>query len=213
MNASQILNIVRNQALVGNSGLASDMQKLVDYLNMAYRKVFDVVARDYPFFVATTQNVTITDGAGILSPVPFYVLSARNTGSASHPLQKKSVEEIQAEDSALNARGYPTYWYEEGFADIRTYPVNSTTLSVRYVPNAAVLTSNSAEADILIPPMFHDILVWETLKIIAYDERDKASPAELAMAERMYEEIEGRLLTYLACRTAQTPIRSRSALQ
>jgi hypothetical protein len=212
VNASQILNIIRNQALVGNSGLASDTQKLVDYLNMAYRKVFDIIVRDYPFFAATTQTVIVTDGVGTLDPVPFYVLSVRNVGGSSLPLEKKSVEEIQSEDNALNARGAPCYWYEEGFGGIRTYPVNSTTLAVRVVPNAAILSADSPESAILIPPMFHDILVWETLKIVAYDERDKASPAELAMAERMYEDIEGRLLTYLATRTAQTPLRSKGVM-
>lgn len=75
MNASQILSILRNQALVGNSGLASDTQKLVDYLNMAYRKVYDIIVRDYPFFAATSQSVTITEGAGTLTLMPTAVTS------------------------------------------------------------------------------------------------------------------------------------------
>ena len=209
MDVVNILENIKNQALIGNTGLPADTDKLVNYLNIAYRGVYDEIARSYPFFVATTQSVVITDGQGTLSPAPAYVLSVRDTGNTNQLLYKKDVEAIQADDNRLDAVGAPSNWYQEGFSTIKTYPVNSTTLSVRYVPNPATLSSTSLEAEIMIPPLYHDVLVWETLRTVMFDERDKLLGPENVIIDKRCEEIWGRLNSYLAYHTAQEPIRTK----
>jgi len=197
MDVSQILTNIRSLTLIGNTGAVSDTTKLVAYLNMAYRRIYDRVVREYPFFNQTTQDVAVTLGAGTMSPVPYLILSVYDSGNSYVKLDATDVLTEEEKTPELADTGSPDRFWMEGMSGIRSYPKSTTTLRVRYVPNVADLTATSVASDILFPEMFHDLLVWETALIVAYDERDKIVGAELKYTEERAETDWGRLSSYL----------------
>jgi len=173
MNVSDILRLVKDLNLIGNTGAVGDDEKLTRYLNVAYRKWYDTITKEYPFFVQTTQTVAVANGAGTLSPVPHMILSVYDTGNNYTKLEGTDVLEVEEGKPELDEALPPDSYWLEGFASIKTYPKSTTTLRVRYVPAVATLGTTSLEASIMIPPMYHDLLVYETGLQVAYDERDK----------------------------------------
>lgn len=197
MDVSQILTNVKSLTLIGNTGAVSDTTKLVAYLNMAYRRIYDRVVREYPFYNQTTQNVSVTDGVGTLSPVPYLILSVYDSGNSYVRLDATDVLAEEEKTPELADTGSPDRFWMEGQAGIRSYPKSTTTLRVRYVPDLTELTSSSVSADILFPAIFHDLLVWETALVVAYDERDKIVGAELKYTEERAATDWDRLSSYL----------------
>lgn len=188
-NVAQLLTNITSLALVGATGASGDQDRVLNYLNMAYRKVYRKIAVKYPFVHRTTQPVVITDGGGTLSPVPFFVLVPRDTGNNAAKLTPTDIEAVLDCDPTLSETGNPSKFWIEGLSALKSHPLNSTTLTVPYIPSPATLVSNSTEDDIKIPVVFQDILTWETLALMAYDERDKVVGAELAYNKDAHDQI------------------------
>jgi hypothetical protein len=199
MDVNTILTNIRNVTLIGNTGAVSDTTKLVAYLNMAYRRIYDRVVREYPFFNQTTQDVVMTNGAGTLNPVPFLILSVYDT-SNYQKLEPTDVLEEEERRPQLDEAASPDRYWLDGLSSVRSYPLSSTTLRVRYVPDIEDLTSTDTADAIIFPAMFHDLLVWETALIVAYDERDKIVGAELQYTEDRATEDWSRLKSFLRLR-------------
>lgn len=187
--AQDLLTNIRNLCLSGATGSSNDLTKVEAYFNMAYRKVYRKIAVKYPFVHRTTQTVTITDGSGTLNPVPFFVTVPRDANNSARKLDPTDIESVLKCDPTMVRAGSPDKYWIEGLSTIKTHPINSTTLTVPYIPSPAALSSNSTEAEIKIPVPFHDILVWETLELMAYDERDKVVGAELSYNKDAHDQM------------------------
>lgn len=191
---AELLTNIQSLALVGATG--GDTSRVLNYFNMAYRKVYEKVTSKYPWAAQTTQTVAITAGSGPMNPVPLHILSVRDANNNCQKLDPTDVEDVECENPPLDRAGSPCKFWVEGFAILKAWPVNSTTVRVRYAPNPATLVANSAEEDIKIPPAFHDVLTWETLALMAYDERDKIVGAELAYNKDQHDEAYERMWSY-----------------
>jgi hypothetical protein len=190
--AAQIITNVRSLALVGNTG-AADLPRVEAYFNMAYREIYEKVAERYPWFVQTTQDVVMTAGVGTMASQPLHILSVRDVNNSFAKLTATDVLAVEECDPSMDETGNPTEYYVNGFAELNSHPLSDTTLRVRFTPNAAVLTSESVEADIKLQPTHHDVLTWATLKLMAYDERDKVVGAELAFNQGEMDNAEDRM--------------------
>jgi hypothetical protein len=183
---NEILTTIQDLALVG-SGNAEDTARVLRYINLVYKEAYRRTARQRPTLLLAQESVAITAGAGMMSANPFTVTMVKDTGNNSNVLNVITLPELEEEYPALDGIGSPNLYYFTGEKVINTYPVNDTTLSVRYVPSCNVLTAISTEADIKFPPEFHDMLLWGTLVFMAYDERDKTTGGELNTAQSKYE--------------------------
>lgn len=188
-SAQELLTNIRNLCLSGATGSTNDVAKVLNYFNMAYRKVYRKIAVKYPFVYRTTQSVVIADGSGTLNPVPFFVTVPRDANNHSRKLDPTDVEAVLEHDPTLISTGSPCKYWIEGLSTIKTHPINSTSLTVPYIPSPATLTENSTEDEIKVPVVFHDVLTWETLELMAYDERDKVVGAELAYNKDAHDQI------------------------
>jgi hypothetical protein len=207
MNVEQILENVRNLSLIGNTSAATSSNKLVAYLNMAYRKEYDYVTRLYSALAQTTQNVTITAGSGTLASAPHFIYSVYDISGTPRELIKTDIEWLERNFPSLNEQNQAIYWYMDGLSGIKTYPLGNTTLRVRLVPAANHLSATSAETEIKIPANFHDILTWSTAMLVAYDERDKLAASEFQIISLKLEEERDRLATYLKNRVPRDKIK------
>lgn len=209
MDVSTIIANVKNLNFIGNTAAVSDEDKILAYINMAYRKIFDMETRAFPAFFQTTQDVIIANGSGTMGMAPHLILSVVDTGNNSNPLSATDVLAVEMGNPAMDDIGSAREYWQEGFSNLNTYPLSSTTLRVRYVGEPPDLTSASVSSDILIPPAFHDILMWQAAWFVAYDERDKIVGQELNFCQGMIDEIWGRLLSYLRLRVPRQEPRTK----
>ena len=191
--AQQLIDNVKSLALVGATGSANDVPRIEAYFNMAYRELYELAAERYPWFVQTIQDVPAVLGVGTMNPQPLHILSVRDVNNSLAKLDQTDVLTVEERDPAFSATGNPNKFWVNGFASLNAYPFKNTTIRVRYTPNAAVLTSSSAESEIMFQPTHHDALVWGTLKLMAYDERDKIVGAELAYNKEAHDAVLDRM--------------------
>jgi len=189
--AAQLITNIRSLALVGTTG-AVDLTRVEAYLNMAYRDLYEKVAERYPWFVQEVEEVSVIYGQGEFHTQPLHILSVYDIGG-QRLLTATDIAAIEQKDPAFTSAGSPEEFYVLGFDALCSWPQNDTTLRVRFTPNAAVLSNDSTEADIKLQPAHHDVLTWATLKLMAYDERDKVVGAELAFNQQEMDRAEDRM--------------------
>jgi hypothetical protein len=190
--AAQLITNIRSLALVGTTG-AADLTRVEGYFNMAYREIYEKVAEKYPWFVQGTQEVVMTAGSGTFATQPLTILSVRDVNRSLVELTPTDVLAVEKCDPGIDDTGNPDKYYVNGFSNLKSHPLSNTTLRVRYTPNPVVLDNDSGEADIMLQPVHHDVLTWGTLKLMAYDERDKVVGAELAYNKEAHEAVEDRM--------------------
>jgi hypothetical protein len=211
-DAATIIANIKSQALVGATGAADDLDRIVRYLNKAYLKVYGQLALNYPFLYQQRQEIGLSNGVGTFNPVLYSVVSVADKDNGYRELCQRSEREIAKDDGELAATGNPTWWDRAGLDGIACYPLNDTTLRVIGCPNPALLTADTAEADILIPALHQDVLEWETLWTIAYDERDKLVGAELQFTREMADDCMARLQIFLDAQLPPAERRTKSYL-
>ncbi|TGT42778.1 hypothetical protein [Mesorhizobium sp. M8A.F.Ca.ET.165.01.1.1] len=180
------MTTVKELALVG-VGDGSDDDRLLRYMNLVYKEAYRRTAAIYPTLLLSQNTVTITDGAGVMSDIPFKVESVKDSGNGNRLLSPTTLPNLEDCHPNLSDVGSPSWYYFTGAKAIATYPVNSTTVKVRFIKSSGTLGVNDAENAILIPAEFHDLLIWGTLFYLAYDERDKAAGPEVQIAQSKYE--------------------------
>lgn len=199
---ASLLDSIQSLALVG-SGNADDTARVLRYMNMVYAEAYRVTASQYPTLLLTSENVSMNSGSGTMSAAPFAVQRVKNT-STNRILQARSKLDIEEDYPSMTDTGEPVYYYMEGTTGLRSYPLDNSTLQVRYIPSVNTLTSTGVEADIKIPPEFHEMLLWGTLVYMAYDERDKSASGEISIAQSKYEIALNDFKTWLAKQQTQT---------
>lgn len=196
MDVKTILANIKSQALVGNTGAADDNDRLMRYINKAHTSIYGEIASINPALFQKRQLVTMTAGEGTFDTPVFRVLAVVDTENGNKRLEPRSTDDIEEEDALADKEGAPDS-YEQTFNGLTSHPRNDTVLSVRFVPNATVLTEDTGEAGILIPVMYHETLEWATLWTIAYDERDKLVGSELQFTQSAYEKQMEKLRQYV----------------
>lgn len=210
-SVTDILTMVKNQALVGSGGAADDTRIML-YMNRAYADIYRETARDYPQALLTSQSITLSSGLGTISSAPHKILRVKETGSYNF-LEARTLIELEQENPRLDATGSPRYYYMTSDTAISCYPIDGSSIVVRYIPRPSTLASDGAETTIKIPPEYHDLLLWGTLVYMAYDERDKGFGTEIGLSKAKYDEAMESYKRWLAyshprktLRTEQTPV-------
>lgn len=201
---ASLLDSVKSLALVG-SGNADDTARIMRYMNMVYAEAYRVTSSQYPTLLLTSENISMTSGVGTIAAAPFTVMRVKNT-STNRILEARSKLDVEELFPTMTDTGEPAYYYMEGTTGLRSYPLDNATLQVRYIPSVNTLASTGVEADIKIPPEFHEMLLWGTLVYMAYDERDKSAAGEISIAQSKYEIALNDFKTWLAKQQTRTPM-------
>lgn len=209
MNVATILENLKSQALVGNTGAASDNDRLLRYLNKAYCMVYAEIAAINPALFQEYQTMSVTGGLGSFATPVFKVLSAVDLTNGNRKLTTRSTDDIERDDPTASTEGAPVS-YEQTFRGLSTYPRNSTTLRIRFTPNPNTLDANTLESDILVPVLYHEVLEWATLLTIAYDERDKLVGSELQFTKSTFETMMDKLRQYVSSTLPQDKLRVKT---
>lgn len=196
MDVATILENIKSQALVGNTGAADDTDRLMRYLNKGYLKVYAKIASINPALFHAYQDMSVASGAGAFTTPAFKVLSVIDVNNNNRKLVTRSTDDIESSDATASLTGKPES-YERTFNGLATYPRNDTNLRVRYLPNPAALTADTLEASILVPMVYHETLEWAALWTLAYDERDKLVGSELQFTKSTYDQLMDELCQYI----------------
>lgn len=196
MNVTEIINRIATISLNEDSPDADIQTRLVRYINDAYFEVYRETAKMYKNRLLTSEAVTITNGAGTISVTPFSWETVKDT-VGKQILKPSDIEEIDEIDIEIDDTGNPTRYYITTGTTVNTHPINSTTILVRYIPEATVLSVSSTEADIKISVMFQEILVWGAIFMMFLDERDTRTELEIQVAQAKFDDKLTRLKSHL----------------
>lgn len=196
-SVAELLTTIKDQALVG-AGDLSDDERVLRYMNLFHKEIWRTTAKAYPSLLRSVETVNITNGQGALATKPFAIMAVKDQGNGSKVLKSDSEKDIEKADPSLSATGRPNRYYMTSETEINTYPKNDTTLYVRTVPRANTLDADSTEDDLKVPPEFHDMYVWGTIVYMTFDERDKAAPQEINIAQSKYEACKADYTEWLA---------------
>lgn len=136
------------------------------WLNQAYLELCEMY--DWPFLEASTtgtSNITISDLGKVLS-----VIDSTNYTVVPY-LDRREVLRISTD---LTTTGVASVWYLEGSTTLKTYPVSTSTLTIRYISVPTELSSSSDSP--VVPARFQDLIV-DGAVIKAYKDNDDAQAA------------------------------------
>ncbi|MFN7834837.1 MAG: hypothetical protein ACK5NY_03465 [Burkholderiaceae bacterium] len=197
MNVAQIVTLIAQQSLNESSPDVDMQNRIVGYVNRAYEAVYAGCAAWQHNKLLVSQTVAVTNGTGTLNPVPFKIAQITDTTN-NRILPAVDILELEERDPALATTGAPlVYWIEQD-STLKTYPLATHSVRVRYVPKAATLSNTSAEADIKLPAEYHSVLVFGALFYMFMDEADLRSQQEIAINEAKFNEALASLKMYLA---------------
>jgi hypothetical protein len=190
-----IVERIKSLALIGATS-STDNTKVYSYLNMAVKDVYEKVTSFCPVAAQEFQTVAITAGVGVLSPEPLHILGVRDADNDYNELTPTDISAVQEKDPGLDDEGAPDEYYQSGKTGLRLHPKNDTNAQVSFTPLPEEVDESSEEADFFLPSVFHSVYVWESLKLMAYDERDKIVGAELAYNDKACKELWDRIFAH-----------------
>ena len=136
--------------------------KALGWLNNSYQEVYSLASSFSGALDSVTSTVAVTAGAANLPVIPRRITLVVDTPS-KRILKLSDAGSLAQKDPSLTRAGNPAYFYFNGAGSIKTFPINDTSLSVTYIPNAAELVIGDPESAIKIPPRHHETLVWAAL--------------------------------------------------
>lgn len=160
--------------------------RLLGYINLGYRKVLQEIGSMYTTNDITSQSVVVTSGSGTISTPFTKIVKVVDTDNET-VLTLGEIDDIIEIDPKLANTGSPTHYYITSGNTLNTYPKDSITATVWYIPQVADLTITSTSSDIKIPFAYQDILVEAGLQYLYVDERDLTDAATLNNNELQYQ--------------------------
>ena len=133
-----------------------------------------------------------------MATTPFIIKKVYNASNNYQELTPTTFDDQEEESPSFSMTGYPNVYWQDGLNSIKAYPLDNSTLSITYIPNPITLVDGvTAEADLIIPAPYQDVLMWGCLRYVRIDESDKNVGPEIQIANAMYEQIKGNLMYWL----------------
>lgn len=175
-------NVLKNKAL-------ADVQEI-------YEEVLAELAAIEDQFNLSSVSTTLSSGSYSIGDHIdiIQVLDVTN----DRVLQESDEVYIRSQDPDLSETGTPRYWYLQDNV-LKVYPSEDINVYIQYYPAAndlALDTANHLEADIRIPPLFHEVLVLGGIYKMSVREQGFHDARDRGEKLREYREKKQELLTY-----------------
>jgi len=177
--------------------------KAINWLNAAYMEVLNELLLLAPQSLQRIETVgTDSTGQATLSLPPFALVRVL---WGAVPLAIVNPLTLLEADPTATIQGTPALACATT-TGLRVQPRAAGSATVVYTPKPIPLAEDGPEASILLPPAFHDALVWGGLVWSALFERGLGSSAELQLFSRQWAEARARLKLHLMSQ-AGVPLR------
>jgi hypothetical protein len=199
MNVQAILDRVFAISLNEDSPDSALQTRALRYLNDTYKEVLREVNQLRVNDLTLDETLTVSGGQIVLSHTPLEVKSVTNI-TDEQTMYRSDLASILRKDPDLSDTGSPVFYYFDstGAATMKVWPPEEgVSIRVLYNPKVDDLEITDAESDILLPPEYHDVLVWGTLRWNFLDERDARTVQELGYSQAQFEITKNDLKRYI----------------
>lgn len=158
--------------------------------NEVQQKMSDIATADD----MVTTTIAVTDGLGTI-PEHLRVHSVFDTTN-SRFLATTDVLSLEQEDPELATTGAPNKYYVTNKTEFNTYPLDTHSARVRYMPVVNTLSLTDDATAIRIPVQFHNVLVDGGVYLMAVREQGFHDRLDRGEKFRNYQTSLGELLAY-----------------
>lgn len=207
MDVSEILKLLATLSIGLDdidvtSATDSDVVVFMRYINLCYFELLQATIAQSPFVVKLHEQLDCEDG--VLSPTSksLFIPKCVYNIASNVPLTGTLEEDVLKQDPGLTKTGTPQAWYQANGV-INVYPLTTSTVAdgggfgVRYISQPTALVYNSPSADILIPPLYHQVLVDGASYYLFQSEAGFKDQAKMQAAMARWETGKQKLFAYM----------------
>lgn len=180
----------------------SDVIVFLRYINLVYFELLQATANENPLIVKLHETLDCTDG--VLAPTsnPIFIPKVIYNISSNLALVGALEGDILQNDPSLKQTGSPYQWYYANGV-INVYPLVTSSVAdgggfgIRYIPQPSALKLSSLSSDILIPPLFQQILADGAAYYVFQSENGFKDQTKMVSAMTRWEDGKRKLFSYM----------------
>jgi hypothetical protein len=180
----------------------SDVVVFMRYINLSYFELLQATISESPLVVKLNELLDCTNG--VLSPTskPIFIPKSVYDIYSNFSLEGTLEEDILKIDPSLKQTGSPKRWYYANGV-INVYPLATSFVNVgggfgvRYISQPLPLLYNSPGSDILIPSLYHQVLVDGASYYLFQSETGFKDQIKMQSAMMRWEENKKKLFSYM----------------
>lgn len=202
MDVADIVNLLATLSIGLDEPDDGDIIVFMQYINLCYFELLQATISQNP--LSPTNNDQVDCSNGILSPASqtiFYPKMVYDIAS-NVPLSPTIEANVLKRDPGLLQTGEPQEWYYSNGV-INVYPLTTSLVSdgkgfgVRYIPQPPVLTYASSSSDILIPPLYQQVLADGASYYLFQSEAGFKDQLKMQAAMARWEKGKQKLFAYM----------------
>lgn len=140
-----------------------DVVVFMRYINLCYFEILQATISESPTVVKLHEKLDCAEGVLESTSQAIFIPKTIYNISSNTPLTGTLEEDVLKKDPGLTKTGTPQEWYYANGV-INVYPLAISLVDegggfgVRYIPQPSSLTLSSLSSDILIPPLYQQLL-------------------------------------------------------
>ncbi len=207
MDVSEILKLLATLS-IGLDDIDVDNQNDDDvvvfmrFINLAYFELLQSTISESPTVVKLNEQLDCTNGVLSATDNPIFIIKSVYNISSNVPLRGTLEEDIIKNDPGLTKTGTPQEWYYANGV-INVYPLTTSTVDtgggfgVRYISQPSPLLYNSPSTDILIPPLYQQLLADGASYYVFQSETGFKDQNKMLSAQVRWEDGKKKLFSYM----------------
>lgn len=202
MDVSEILKLLATLSIGLDDLGESDITVFMQYINLAYFELLQATINESPLVVKLNEQLDCTNGVVSSTSQEIFIPKVIYDIRTNRQLLGSSEEDVLKVDPALIKTGNPDRWYYANGV-INTYPISTTTvitgggIGIRYIAKPDALTASSLSADILIPSLYHQVLVDGASYYVFQSETGFKDQTKMLSAQVKWEDGKKKLFSYM----------------
>lgn len=161
MDVSEILKLLATLSIGLDDPTDSDVVVFMQYINLCYFEIIQETISQNPLCVIKKEVLDCTDGKVDSTSSPIFIPKVIYDSASNIALSGTTFDEVIENDPGITQKGNPTQWYYSG-GFINVYPyiagLKAQSIGIQYIAQPPKLQSSTKSEDILIPPLFQQIL-------------------------------------------------------
>lgn len=200
MNVSDIIARVAEFSLDETDSENILVTRIVNDLNEIYKEVVQAAA-DSDNDNLEDSDLTLLNGSVAMPEGQCLVALVQDKDNRHRELKRADRIWLEQRYPGLPDTGSPAYYWVSKNNTLNAYPANSANIKVFYYPTPNLLTSDSLEADIMVPPRFHQVLVDGCIWYMKMREQGFHNENDRKEAQTKYEMSKDDYLAAVEART------------
>ncbi len=207
MDVSEILKLLATLSIGLDdidvtSATDSDVVVFMRYINLCYFELLQATIAQSPLVVKLNEQLDCTNGVLDATSKDIFIPKLVYSISSNAPLTGTLEDDVLKNDPGLTKTGTPAEWYYANGV-LNVYPLATSMVAdgggfgVRYISQPAALVYNSPSTDILIPPLYHQVLVDGASYYLFQSEAGFKDQAKMQAAMARWETGKQKIFSYM----------------